>query len=192
MIHDHKPKEARDVFRKALDMLEKRAAADPNNVETKIQLAETLYCEATAALHAGDRAGADKGYRECLKIRQALATDPRFKTHEIDVILALARCGQHAEAAIRADALVAIPPKDENIYFQAACGFALAAGAATADSALVRQYTDKAVACLRAGKKRGWGDIVTLETDPDLEPIRNDPAFQALLADFKRPAGKGP
>jgi hypothetical protein len=33
---------------------------------------------------------------------------------------------------------------------------------------------------------------VSLETDPDLEPIRNDPAFQALLEEFRRPAEKRP
>jgi eukaryotic-like serine/threonine-protein kinase len=190
LIYDHKPKEARDVFRKALDMLEKRTAADPNNVETKLRLAETLYCEATAALDVGDRGGADKSYRQCLNIRQTLATDPRFKTHEIDVMLAQARCGQHLEAAKRADALVATPPKDENIYFHAACGYALSASAAKADAALVRQYTDKAVACLRDGIKRSWSDVVSLETDPDLEPIRNDPKFQELVAELKRPAAK--
>jgi hypothetical protein len=30
---------------------------------------------------------------------------------------------------------------------------------------------------------------VSLETDPDLEPLRTDPAFQALLAEFRRPGG---
>jgi hypothetical protein len=33
---------------------------------------------------------------------------------------------------------------------------------------------------------------VTLETDPDMKPFRKDPAFQALLADFKPPAAKQP
>ena len=27
----------------------------------------------------------------------------------------------------------------------------------------------------------------SLEIDPDLEPIRNDPQFKALLAEFKKP-----
>ena len=192
LIHDHKPREAREVFRKALDMLEKRSAADPANVEIKAQLAETLYCEATAALDLGDRAGADSNYRKCLEIRRPLATDPRFKPHEIDLIVALARCGEHAEAARRSEALVADHPDDENIQFQAACGFALSAGVVASDPSLARQYTGKALDCLRKGKARGWADIVTLETDPDLAPIRHDPAFVALLAEFKRPAAKSP
>jgi hypothetical protein len=41
-------------------------------------------------------------------------------------------------------------------------------------------------------KRRGWVDVGSLETDPDLEPIRTDPAFRALLAEFRRPAAKPP
>jgi tetratricopeptide (TPR) repeat protein len=190
LVHDHKPSEARRYFRKALDLIDKRARVDPGNVETRRALGQTLYYEATAALRAGDAGGAKEGYRRCLEIRQALANDPNVKSNEIDVILALARCGQHAEAASRADALVATPPKDENIYFHAACGFALAAGAASADATLARQYTKKALDCLRAAKERGWANVVSLETDPDLEPIRNDPQLQAFLAELKPPAAK--
>ena len=46
--------------------------------------------------------------------------------------------------------------------------------------------------CLRKGKARGWADVVSLETDPDLEPIRDDPAFRALLDEFRRPGGQRP
>ena len=75
---------------------------------------------------------------------------------------------------------MATPPKDEGLYVQAACGYALAAGAAGSDARLVRRYTDKAIDCLREAKKRGWADVVSLETDTDLEPIRNDPAFNRV------------
>ena len=42
----------------------------------------------------------------------------------------MARCGDHAGAAKIAESLVIVPPTDEAIYIQAACGYALAAGAA--------------------------------------------------------------
>jgi eukaryotic-like serine/threonine-protein kinase len=190
LIHDHDPAGARTCFHKSVEIIQKRSAADPTNLDTKVRLAEALYFEATAALDAGDTAGAAEGYRQCLEIRRALATDPRVKTAEVDVILALARCGYHAEAAQRAAALVATPPKDENLYFQAACGFALAAGAVGKDDPLAREYANRALNCLRQGKDRGWADVVTLETDPDLAPVRKDPAFVALLAEFKQPPRK--
>ncbi len=118
---------------------------------------------------------------------------------QIDLMVALARCGEHARAAEIAKALVTTPPKNEQIYFQAACGFALAAGAAGAsggDASAIAgpelYSSDSALDCLRKGKQRGWTDVVRLEIDPDLEPIRNDPAFRALLAEFPRPVAKRP
>jgi hypothetical protein len=107
---------------------------------------------------------------------------------------------------------VATDPKDEQINFQAACGYALAAGAgrveqvtaqavgaplpsavaAAIDALLVWHDTNQALGCLRKGKARGWTDVVKLETDPDFEPIRHDPAFLALIAEFPRPGGTRP
>jgi hypothetical protein len=40
----------------------------------------------------------------------------------------------------------------------------------------------------RSAKAHGYADVVGLETDPDLEPIREEPAFRALLAEFPLPA----
>jgi hypothetical protein len=103
-----------------------------------------------------------------------------------ELMLALGRCGLHAEAAKIADALVAQPPKDEGLYVQSACGYALAAGAAARDVTLVKSYTARAIDCLRKAKDRGWGDGWTLKTETDLEPIKNEPAFQALIVEFDR------
>jgi hypothetical protein len=109
---------------------------------------------------------------------------------QVEVMLALARCGDHAEAAKIAESLVAGDPLNEQVYFQSACGYALAAGAAISDAALARRYTEAAVDCLKKGKERGWDNVVDLETDPDLAPIRTNPAFQELLGQFREPAKK--
>ena len=111
---------------------------------------------------------------------------------QAELMLALARCGDHAGAAKIAHALVATPPKDERLYVQAACGYALAAGAAGGDSLLVQRYKTAALDCLRKAKERGWADVASLEKDTDLEPIRDDPAFQALLEEFRRSDGQRP
>ncbi len=206
------PAGARAFHRKALAAIEKRAKIDPSNLDTQGRLAETLYYDATCALHSGDAVGAAAGFRRCLEIREKLATDPGAKMAQIDLMVALARCGRHARAAAIARELVATDPKNEQIYFHAACGYALGADAARTeqstartagdplasaiaagrDAILVRLYTRLALDCLRKGKARGWTDVVKLETDPDLEPIRDDPAFRALLAEFPRPGGQRP
>jgi tetratricopeptide (TPR) repeat protein/tRNA A-37 threonylcarbamoyl transferase component Bud32 len=187
----HDAAAAREFHRKALDLIEKRAAADPTSLATKAMLAETIYYEAACALHAGDADGAAKGFRRCLEIRRALATDPKFKMPQVDLCVALARCGEHAQAARIAHDLVATPPKDEHLYFQAACGYALAAGSAAGDASLAKQYGAAALDSLRKCIARGWNDVVSLETDPDLAPIRNNPEFQALVAELRR-AGATP
>ena len=186
------PAAARPFHRKALLVLEKRAEADPLDLDNQRTLADTLYYEATCALHAGDKSGAAAGYRRCLKLRQELAPEPKAKIGQSDLMLAQARCGDHAGAARIAQALVATPPKDERLYVQSACGYALAAGAAGGDAVLARRYTTAALDCLRKAKERGWADVKSLEKDTDLDPIRNDPAFQALLGEFHRPREKRP
>ncbi len=202
----HNPAAARVFHQKALDIIEKRAAEDPENLDVQGRLAMTLYYEATCALHSGDRPAAEAGYRRCLEIRERLATEPQAKMPRVDLMVALARCGKYARASAIASELVASPPNDAQIYFQAACGYALSAAAAreegeqairsapglirpriaaALDGLLARAYAARAVECLRLGKARGWADVVSLEIDPDLEPIRHDPSFQALLAEFR-------
>jgi serine/threonine-protein kinase len=185
------PAAARQFHQKALVLLEKRAKAEPGDLENKHNLAQTLYYEATCALYSGDKRESEEGFHRCLAIYKELAADPKGKVWESELMLALARCGDHSQAAAIAEKLVATPPKDERLYVVAACGYALATGAADgSDASLVQRYKNAALDCLRKAKERGWVDVASLEKDTDLEPIRNDPAFQALLREFRRPGEK--
>ena len=208
----HDPAAARPYHHKAVELISRRVEADPDDGQPRGALAESLYYEATCALHSGDPVAAAAGYRRCKEIREGLATDPKATTARVSLLIAVARCGDHARAAAIAHEILATGLRDEQMDFQLACGYSLAAGAADAersclqsaigtapaaiaagiDAALVRLYTDLAVDCLRKAKQRGWSDVVSLEIDPDLEPIRNDPAFRALIAGFPRPAPKRP
>jgi eukaryotic-like serine/threonine-protein kinase len=183
-------KAARAFFQKSLEIFGKRAQTDPADFENKHELVQTLYFDATSALHSGDKNGADKGYHECLRICEELATEPKPKGPQIFLMLAAARCGDHVRAANIAKSLVDVPPDNEELYIQAACGYALAAAAAGSDAGLAKLYTERAIHCVRTAQKRGWADLMTLEHDTDLEPIRNDPAFKTLLDEFRRPREK--
>ena len=107
-------------------------------------------------------------------------------------MLALARTGDHGRASEIAEALIKEPPLDARIYFHSACGFALSAGAAaslppSAESARqVRHYTDRALDALRLALKHGWRSTEEVATNPDLDPIRVDPEFIALLDRFRK------
>jgi hypothetical protein len=172
-------------------VIEERAKADPANLETQGTLAETLYYDATCVLYLGDRQASAEGYRRCLEIRSKLVTEPNAKLPKVELMLAQARCGDHPEAARIAGELIASPPRESNIYFQAACGFALSAGAVKdKDHALAKRYTAAAIDCLKKGMQDGWSDIVSLETDPDLEPIRQAAEFKKLVGELKTRTAK--
>jgi eukaryotic-like serine/threonine-protein kinase len=183
------PAAARQFHKKALDVLRKRATADPLDSENMRTLASTLYYEATCALHSGDKAGAVAAFEECLKIRTELAKEPKPKIPQAELMLVLFHCGKHAEALKIAEALLASTPS-ESLYVQVACCYALAAGAAGADAAQAKRFTAMAVDCLRKAKDKGWTDVESLKTDTDLEPIYADPQFQALMGELEQSAKK--
>ena len=131
-------------------------------------------------------------YRACRDIREELAKDPLAKLSSLDLMLALARTGDHVRASAIAEAMIKEPPLDARIYFHAACGFALSADAAhslapAAERAQhVRHYTDRALEALRLALKHGWKSAAEVATDPDLDPIRADPEFIAVLKQFPK------
>ena len=189
------PKAAREFHRKALRRVQEAGPGSTrSDFDNKQTLARTLYYEATCALHSGDKDGAAAGFRECLKICKELATEPKAKMPQADLMLALARCGDHAGAAKIAEALVATPPKDEALYVQAACGFALAAAPPPAATPLwSSSYTDRGPRLLaqgqgkRLGGRRGPRDRYRPRTDPQRAGIP-----RLCSREFRRPGEKRP
>ncbi len=192
LIYSRNPELARRHYQEALDGFLRRLEDEPESVQAKFSVALTHYYVATAALRAGDRDSAAAHYRACRDIRVELAKDPKTKLNSMDLMLALARTGEHERASQIAESMIKVPPLDARIYFHAACGFALSAGAAaslppTAESRRwVRHYTDRALDALRLAFKRGWRSAAEVATDPDLDPIRADPEFAALLDQFRK------
>jgi eukaryotic-like serine/threonine-protein kinase len=192
LIHSRNPKIAGQHYQEALDEFLERLKAEPASVLAKMDAAFAHYYVATAHLRGGNRDSAMSHYRACRAIREQLANDPKAKISSLDLMLALARTGDHGKASEIAEAMIKEPPLDARIYFHSACGFALSAGAAaslppSADSArLARHYTDRALDALRLALKRGWRSTEEVATDPDLDPIRADAKFVALLDEFRK------
>ncbi|WP_250846652.1 serine/threonine-protein kinase [Aquisphaera insulae] len=179
-------------YREALDGFVARLKLEPSSVQARMDVALAHYYVATAELRAGDPKAAASHYRACRDIREELAKDPKTKISTLDLMLDLARTGDHAGASEIAEAMIKEPPLDARVYFQAACGFALSAGAVAdsgpsdASARQARHYTDRAFDALRLALKRGWRSADQVATDPDLDPIRADPRFATLLEDFRK------
>ncbi|MDB5349627.1 MAG: prkC 36 [Planctomycetota bacterium] len=199
LIQRKEPKTARSYYQKAVDGFRERYKVDQTGAIPKGDLARALYFLGTACLEMNDTAAADAAYAESLPFRRELADSPSAKNDttrsaNINLMLGLARCNEHAEAFQLAEDLLKVPPANPYVYFQAACGYALCASAAERvkpdDKALAKKYRDSGFAALGMALKRGWKSAEEIATDPDLAPLRTDERFKPLLAEFQKAAAQ--
>jgi hypothetical protein len=122
-----------------------------------------------AAIHFG----------ECLRLRRELARiDPTDAQGQMELLLALARCGWAEEAEAVAKGLRDRAGDDRRTLFQVACGLSVA-GAGTGPAA--DRCREQVWEVLGKVVDLGWKDRVSLETEPDLEAARRDPRFTQLV-----------
>jgi serine/threonine-protein kinase len=197
LTHDSDPVRAYAHYDAAHQILVQLARGDPNNTRARKDLAAVRYYLGATALRIGSASPGLLGvgwlttsrrhFDLCMRGREELAkTDPGV----VDgLMLAQARCGRHAEAAVRAQQLSAL--NDPGRLIEAACGFALSAEAvrmtgstAPADRMLAQKYLDGAYAALRKAMSNGWQDPVRLRREPDLDSIRADTRYAALLQEL--------
>ncbi|HVK07776.1 MAG TPA: serine/threonine-protein kinase, partial [Gemmataceae bacterium] len=165
---------------------------DPDNLD-KLWLAAGIHYRLGTAVPPSPLFGPAFGrglsaahFRECLAIRTELAKiDPKDTQGQIEVMLALGRVGRGAEAVKIADALIRDldVQADRRLYFQAACGYAVASAAPGPEA---KTYRDKALGLLDTLIRGGWKDRVALETDPDLAPVRGDETFRTVVAQLPK------
>jgi adenylate cyclase len=93
--------------------------------------------------------------------------DPRAATMRA---VSLCRLGQPDEGLHWAERALAIDPGDASVRYNVACLYAL------------EDQVDKAIACLEDAVRVGFGNRDWLERDPDLDSLRGDERFEALLA----------
>jgi tetratricopeptide (TPR) repeat protein len=84
----------------------------------------------------------------------------------------LSRKGMHARALQVDQRLVQLDPTDPVAHYNLGCSLA------------VLGYAKDALAALRQALLRGYRDIDYLESDRDLESLREEPGYRALLREF--------
>ena len=135
---------------------------------------------------------AAKCFQECLEIREQLADkDVSSYRKKADLFEVLAHAGMHQRAAQLAEKLRVDHQRDADFLIGAARCYAQCSLAVADNPTLRRQYLDTAMADLKAALEYGYKDIITLETHPDLDPIRENPAFKKLLEKVSKPPSTG-
>jgi formylglycine-generating enzyme required for sulfatase activity/tetratricopeptide (TPR) repeat protein len=94
-----------------------------------------------------------------------------------------AELGEGTEKAIAAlDAAVGKAFKDAELRYEAACAFALASKAiARRDQARGRQLAGRSLRLLQESAQNDEAELGQMDEDPDLDPIRDDLAFTAMM-----------
>jgi hypothetical protein len=192
---DAAPRYAADV------VLMKKLLFFPELLLLQSEASDVYYRTATLALKRGDQKTAAADYRRCHDIRQLLADAvPANESFQYRLAIAQARCGDHRTAAGIVEKLLATRPNGD--LFNAGCNFALCAEAVLAgrsvddlgadEKKLYDGYRDRAVAMVERLVASGWKNGVQLSTDPDLDALRDHPAFVSLIERLKTPDPKRP
>lgn len=84
----------------------------------------------------------------------------------------LSRKGQHERALAVDRRLAELLPGDFVIRYNLACSLA------------VGGHRREAIQALRAALEQGYDDFEYLETDSDLDALRDDPAYRALMREY--------
>jgi serine/threonine-protein kinase len=168
--------------------LGREIVAKDNDVQYRRNLGTALYSRGLATLRLKDAAGAAKYFSESLQIREEMARkDAKSQEEKMNLMLSLAQSDRQAEAAAIAEAVRVGREKDQELQVTIARAYAECAATTTADPKTKGRYEEKAIAALQAAVAAGYKDVMILETDPDLQPIRDLPEFKKLLERVKTP-----
>jgi serine/threonine-protein kinase len=176
---------ARKLFERALAGFRGLMELDGRNINFRIATAASSYRLGVLARRAGDTAEADRHFAESLALREEIATlDPNNDARRMELMLALATCGEHIRAVEIAEAVRAGSKDPELLCEVARCYAQCSAGLRATDATQADAYANAAIAALSEAIDDGYSDRVAFNTDPDLDPIRELPEYRALAGRF--------
>jgi len=150
----------------ALEAYRKSHELDPDDPVTVAEMASVAY-------RLGRYAEAEKGFRDAIRL------EPRAPEFHSSLALALLRQGKEDEARVELDQ--ALPKADERglVRYQ------------EAKFELLMGDTDGALATFEESLKKYPAGARDSVSDPDFEPLHDDPRYQELVKDWWRPQGNG-
>jgi serine/threonine protein kinase/Flp pilus assembly protein TadD len=131
---------------------------------------QARFFAAQSYMALGRAAEAEAAYRRAYAVAEDHLTlnpdDPRAATM---CAVALCRTGQPEKGLACAEQAVAVDPEDAGVRYNVACLYAL------------EGKVDEAITNLEEAFRHGFGNKEWIVHDPDLEGLRGEPRFQALL-----------
>jgi tetratricopeptide (TPR) repeat protein len=195
--------EARNAHCPALNIWERLAAAFPKRPDYRSGLGASLHNLARVLSAEGDLAEARRLAELAIANQQAaLRAKPKelqfrrfLRNHYWLLTDTLVRLGKLAEAAPRAADLARVFPGSAIDAHDATCFLARCVSLADGDAILppgrrqelARTNGDRAVALLRAAVQNGFKNVARIKKEPALDPLRERPDFQEVLAGMSKP-----
>jgi serine/threonine protein kinase/tetratricopeptide (TPR) repeat protein len=181
---------AKQAFDRARAPLEQLVATDPYAAMTQRNLALLYYRLGNYARRINDLELAKENYAKALSIRKDLVErSPENDRRQMELMLAQAHCGEHQPASALANKYASSgSPDNETLIDVARC--LAQCSQATDDPALRSEYSSRALGALGTAVAQGYRDVVFLECDPDLDPLRDQAAFNALLVGIGNGVGQ--
>lgn len=153
----------RGDFGRAAQLFERAAAVRPDDFQSRFFAAQCY-----AAMGLENRT--DAAYRTALEsVRRHVELNPDDARAVTMGAVSLCRLGEKCQGLEWADRALAIDPEDAGVSYNVACLFAL------------EGERDRAIRCLEDAVEGGFWHKAWAENDPDLDSLRDDPRFVALL-----------
>jgi len=131
---------------------------------------QARFFAAQSYVALGRTAEAEAAYRRAYAVAEDhLALNPDDPRAATMCAVALCRTGQPEKGLACAEQAVAIDPEDAGVRYNVACLYSL------------EGKVEEAITSLEEAFRHGFGNVEWIAHDPDLEGLRGDPRFQALL-----------
>ena len=187
LIRTGKAKESIAEYQLAVDVFRSISANDPKNIDAAADYSRTLYSLALAENRAGDKASSMDHFKTSLVIREARVKEKQELTAYTDLMVTLAQNQRVKDAAEIADMVLKKYESKPSLLVDVACCFAICSGVMPNDppgKEAAEKYALRAMENLRKAIESGYREVVNLETEPELDPLRSREDFKNLLSEL--------